>query len=364
MTTHTTRPHRLARTGLLATAWMLACLWSSPAPAQGLPFGCQLGSTYTGDKGTQSVSNPMGPPVLNIVKDTPVGTTVFSGPLPPIPYVCQSGTALSLRFGPALVGTANFVNLHVSLQKVGLGLRLKFPDATPWIPTAPGTDLSTGYQVLPNYTQPHTAFPGTLRGTLELFVERQVSSPVQVLLPATPDLFELVYGPGRATDNKISIGMSSNTWVRMIPAQCLVTVAVPNTVNLGVAYVADKFPMPPARPFDVKMALNPDCDGFGDPSHWTGFVLPVDIMFDIPGTPAGAVASPLKNDAGDPNGLDLVIKLAGAIPVHFNQWESAVSLTSVQPVTSLSYTASLARNGAPVKTGKFSQQVIVRVQYL
>ena len=364
MTTHTTQPHRLARTGLLATAWMLACLWSSPAPAQALPFGCQLGATYTGDKGTQSVSNPMGPPVLNIAKDTPVGTTVYSGPLPPIPYVCQSGSALSLRFGPTLVGAANFVNLHVLLQKAGLGLRLNFPNALPWIPTAPDADVVTGYQVLPNYTKPYTAVGGMLRGTLELFVEQRVTKPLQVLLPATPDLFQLVFGPGRSTDNKISIGMSSNTWVRVIPAQCLVTVAVPNTVNLGVAYVVDKLPMPPAMPFNVNVALNPDCDGFGDPSAWTGFTLPVDIMFDIPGTPVGAVTLPLKNDAGDPNGLDLVIKRAGAIAVHFNQWEGAVSLANVQPATSLPYTASLVRNGAPMKTGKFSQQVIVRVRYL
>lgn len=363
MTTRTTRRVRLARMGLLAAAWMLASL-PPQVQAQALPIGCQLGNTYTGDQGTQVVNNPMAPPLLNIARDAPVGTVVFQGALPPIPYTCQSGSAFSLTYGPALAINSNFTTIiKPKLVEAGLGLRLKFPGIPVFVPTAPGTDGS-GYQILPNYPRAYSPVSGVLTGTLELFVDKPITKPMQIEVPATTNLFTLIHGPGRPMTNNVAIGSSSTTWVRILPAQCLVKVSVPNTIDLSIAYAADVFPLPAPRFFSVNVALNPDCEGFGDPANWGHFVLPLDIMFDVPGTSMGNLAVALKNDAGDPNGLDLVIKQGGAIAVPFNQWHSAVSLSAAIPMRNLSYSASLERNGTQMKTGKFSQQVIVRVRYL
>lgn len=364
MTTRTTRRVRLARIGMLAAAWLLVSLPPQVQAQTPPPLGCQYGDTYTGDKGIQYVNNPMAPPILNIVRNAPVGTVVFSHALPPIPYTCQSGSKASLTYGPALGVNSNFTSIiQPKLKEAGLGLRLKFPGWPDFVPTADAATLN-GYQILPNYAKPYSPVSGTLTGTLELFVAEPITKPMQIEIPATPALFNLIHGPGRAMNNNIAIGMSSTTVLRVLPAQCLVKVSVPNVIDLGIAYSTGNLPLPPPRNFNVNVALNPDCEGFGDPAGWGGFVLPLDIMFNEPDAPVGNLAIALKNGAGEPNGLNLVIKQAGAIAVPFNQWQSAVSLTSVAPVKDIGYSASLERNGAPMKTGKFSRQVIVKIRYM
>jgi len=205
-----------------------------------------------------------------------------------------------------------------------------------------------------------------LSGRLELYIVRALDRPLSVIIPTGPGLFQITPGSSFSTPDIISIGSTlASTQAFMIPDTCLVKVAVPNTVDLGIVYSLGNLPLPPPRSFNVNVALNPDCDGFGDPINWRGFILPFKISFLTPDAAAGDTAISLKNSDGSPNGLSLALKQNGALPVAFNRTaDYPTSLTSgSRSAMDLPYTAEVVKNGAALVTGKFSQQVVVNVTY-
>ncbi|WP_238891276.1 fimbrial protein [Achromobacter insuavis] len=380
MTTRTARPARfpdlLVRAGLLAVAWVM-CLLPLQVRAQavrppGTPAegGCSFGSTYVPGGGLAAFNQEFVPARLNMKRNSQVGEVVYSVPLPTIPWAC--GAPANTSYGtPKLVTRNDYVVTANALDSASLGLRLVLNVGTwtvlandagvvigkPWAKRTPGVILP------PNMP----AQNGLLSGRLELFIVRAIDRPLSVNIPLGPGLFRIV--PGGTFDSPDQIGIGStlaSTQAFLIPDACLVKVAVPNTVDLGIVYSLGNLPLPAPRSFNVNAAFDPGCEGFGDSSNWRGFILPLKITFSTPDAVVGDQAISLKNSDGSANGLSLVLKQGGAIPVAFNrEAETApVSLIAgVRPAMNLPYTAEVVKNGAQIITGKFSQQVVVKVTY-
>lgn len=373
MTTRAIRPsaffHRLVRAGLLAAAWAL-CLLPFQIRAQAVgKGGCSLGTTYVPGSGVAMLQKVFVPAVLRLNRNVKVGDVVYSTPLPDIPWTCGAPDRLAY-YGPEMVRDASFVTTtNAELKRTGLAVRLVLNAGTyePGGLTAEKIALGPVWASQANPTMAKT-LSGMVSGRLELFVQSPIDKPMQVTVPTGSSLFRIEPGGGWLVADYISIGSSQpNTTVYLIPDTCLVKVAVPNTVDLGVAYSVGSLPLPAPKWFDVNVALNPDCDGFGDPSAWGGFILPLNITFSTPDVAAGAMTIPLKNSEGTPNGLKLEIKKLGAIPIAFNRempTDPPSLIAAVSPAMNLHYTAELVKTGAPLVTGKFSQEVVVNVNYL
>lgn len=356
-----------ARAGLLAMAWVM-CLSPLPARAQGWG-GCTAGPSYTPGSGVFPIKKVFVPAVLRLNRNVKVGDIVYSAPLPDIPWTCGAPNKLSYS-GPTMIRDSSFITGTAgALAAAGLGVRLVLNAGT-W---EPGNSLPERIRLGPTWasrTDPvmKPTLSGVITGRLELFVTAQLDKPLQVYVPTGPSMFQINPGDGWGTSDYVTIGSSQpGTSIYMLPGECLVKVAVPNTVDLGMAYSVGNLPLPAPKWFNVNVALNPDCDGFGDPKNWGGFVLPIKITFSTPDVAAGAMTIPLKNNEGAPNGLNLEIKSGGAISIPFNremQTDPPSLIASVRPAMNLNYTAGLVKTGAPLVTGKFSQQVVVNVNYL
>ncbi|WP_162876369.1 fimbrial protein [Achromobacter insuavis] len=380
MTTRTARPARfpdlLVRAGLLAVAWVM-CLLPLQVRAQavrppGTPAegGCSFGSTYVPGGGLAAFNQEFVPARLNMKRNSQVGEVVYSVPLPTIPWAC--GAPANTSYGtPKLVTRNDYVVTANALDSASLGLRLVLNVGTwtvlandagvvigkPWAKRTPGV-------ILP---QNMPAQNGLLSGRLELFIVRPIDRPLSVNIPLGPGLFRIVPGGTFDSPDQILIGSTlASTQAFLIPDACLVKVAVPNTVDLGFVYPLGNLPLPAPRSFNVNVAFDPGCEGFGDSSNWRGFILPLKITFSTPDAVVGGQAISLRNSDGSTNGLNLVLKQGGAIPVAFNreaQTDPLSLIAGVRPAMNLPYTAEVVKNGAQIITGKFSQQVVVKVTY-
>lgn len=361
---------------LLAGGIILYALSPVPARAVELKAGCEQGTSYTGDKGQQNVNLQFAPPVLNLNKDIQQGEVVYQSPLPALTFTCKPirpGDS-----GPVLVAGDGYVrNFYGILDKAGLQLRIVI-NGKNWVPWSNTERIppeffafSTPYA---NDNLRTESFPG---GTLQLVLRRPVDKPVKVSLPPTNDIVRIMHREGAfpTGGNYIGIGSSTHTWVNLIP-KCIIKTTVPEAVDLGRVITGGQGSLPSPRTFYIKTSFNKDCEGFSDVSSWTGFALNLSIRFDVSNAedlvPPGNTAIKLKSKADDGslqnNGLILVIKKQGAIPVAFNKWvgvDEAISNTN-SPMT-LPYTASLepvqGGNITSARPGKFSQQVTVKVAY-
>ncbi|EDS7590204.1 hypothetical protein AAQ05_005722 [Salmonella enterica subsp. diarizonae] len=150
---------------------------------------------------------------------------------------------------------------------------------------------------------------------------------------------------------------------------------MPAEIDLGRVITGGQGSLPSPRDFYIRPSFNRDCEGFSDINGWGGFALNLDIQFEVNNT--GDLTSDhtrvrLKNksntDAVQDNGLLLVIKKDGAIPVKFNEWEKVnQAISTINNPLNLLYSASLepVQGGdiTSAKPGKFSQQVTVKVRY-
>ncbi|EDQ5929605.1 hypothetical protein XY32_002772 [Salmonella enterica subsp. enterica] len=342
--------------GLLALA---------PVPVlAALTTGCQTGPSYTEDKGVQTIILPLAPPEITLNKDSAPGSIVFEAPLQTFKFTCVGYPG---RGGPSLHKGGSYDAFLTLLTKANLKLQIKINGKGPWVPGSP--------EFLP-FTSDYTGalvpktddFP---TGVFQLVLTKPVDRPVRVSLPATSDIIAVYNGNGSSGNNRIGIGTSNSTWVSAIP-QCIGKTSVPAEIDLGRVITGGQGGLPSARQFYIKPSFNQECGDFGDVGSWTGFALNLSIQFEVANAgdlTSGNKAINLKNN-GDTlnNGLQLVIKKNGASPVTFNKWEDidqAISTTN-NPLN-LSYSASLESitpgSVSSTPTGKFSQQVTVKVRY-
>lgn len=337
----------------------------APVPVlAALTTGCQTGSSYTEDKGVQTINLPLAPQEITLNKDSAPGSIVFEAPLQTFEFTCIGYPG---RGGPSLHKGGGYDAFLTMLTKANLKLQIKINGMGTWVPGSPEFfPLTSDYtEKLEHKTD---KFPA---GVFQLVLTNPVDKPVRISLPATNDLIAIYNGNGSAGFNRIGIGTSNSTWVSAIP-QCIGKTSVPAEIDLGRVITGGQGGLPSARQFYIKPSFNQECGDIGELGNWGNFALNLSIQFEVVNagdlTP-GSTGIKLKNN-GDPlnNGLKLVIKKNGSTPVTFNKWEDidqAIS-TSNNPLN-LYYSASLESitpgNVSSIPTGKFSQQVTVKVRY-
>lgn len=355
---------------LLAGGIILYAL--SPVPA--MAAGCEQGATYTGTKGQQNINMQFAPPVLNLNKDIQPGEVVYHSPLHSLEFTC-----LPIRVGdtgPVLMAGGGYVGSFFSLlNSANLKLQIVINGKiwTPWSNTEKPEPESLAFSTPYKDKNPRTEnFPG---GEIQLVLRKSLDRPVRVILPQTNDIIRIVHRYGGFSKDYIAIGTSNQTQVNLIP-KCIIKTTVPEAVDLGRVITGGQGSLPSPRTFYIKTSFNKDCDGFSDVSDWAGFTLNYSIRFDVsnaedlvpPGNTGIRLKSKADGDSLQNNGLILVIKEQGAIPVAFNKWKGVdTALTNNNNPMTLHYTASLepvqGGNITSARTGKFSQQVTVKVAY-
>ncbi|ECF3780429.1 hypothetical protein E3O66_16215 [Salmonella enterica subsp. enterica serovar Oslo] len=355
---------------LLAGGIILYAL--SPVPA--MAAGCEPGTTYTEGKGQQNVNLQFAPQVLNLNKDMNPGDVVYHSPLHSLKFTCQpikSGSS-----GPALVSGDGYKGRFFSaLDSANLKLQIVI-NGTTWTPWSnserPEPEYLTFATPYPDDKPRTVDFPG---GEIQLVLRKSLDSPVQVTIPKTDDIIRIIHRSGAFSNDYISIGTLNPTQVNLIP-KCIIKTTVPEAVDLGRVITGGQGSLPSPRTFYIKTSFNEDCGGFSKVSEWTGFTLNYSIRFDVsnaedlvpPGNTGIKLKSKADGDSLQNNGLILVIKEQGATPVAFNKWKGVDSaLTNNNNPMTLPYTASLepvqGGNITSARTGKFSQQVTVKVAY-
>ncbi|HDD2124255.1 TPA: hypothetical protein PAP86_004579 [Salmonella enterica] len=327
--------------------------------ARALPYGCQTGTTYTGDKGAEAKNLPLVPQVITLNKDTPVNQVIYEKELPSIQYVCNTS---STNMQPTIQGGFGFFNnLVPELDKAGLKIQYIINKSAPFTPER------TNSLPIDSYSQAGINVK-TLAGKFQLILERKIDKPVNMVIPAVNDILNLTYG--RKGTNYISFGTSNATQIYYVP-KCIGKTSVPAAVDLGRVITGGKGSLPSPRNFYIKPSFNQDCDGLNDISTWDKFTLALEIQFSAAG--GGTLSADgkgiiLKNKDNQENGLKLVIKEAGSTPVTFDSWSKIGPAISVaNSPLNLHYTASLEPTTpggvTSAVTGKFSQPVTVKVRY-
>ncbi|HFZ8316712.1 TPA: fimbrial protein [Salmonella enterica subsp. enterica serovar Litchfield] len=336
---------------------LVPVLYSGAARAAELPNGCQLGTTYTGDKGAEP-ANIKVPMKITLNQDTPEGSVVYEETLPSMKYVCKTfGPSVS----PSIIGGDNFFKGFSSdLQKAGLRIEYTINGNGPFTPTR------TDFFAIDSYPQAGAqTYSGTLRGSFRLILDKKPDRPLNQVIARIDDILRLVYG--RIGNNYVSFGTSNATQIYYVP-KCVGKVSVPAVVDLGRVITGGKGSLPSPRNFYINTSFNHDCAGFNDISTWGGFSLTLEIKFSAAGADDKTTSSSLilYNDDGQKNGLQLVIKEAGSKTVTFGKWSPvSPAITPNDLPLNLFYTASLEPTGSVTSavTGKFSQNVTVKVRY-
>ncbi|EEJ5471503.1 hypothetical protein AU693_004574 [Salmonella enterica subsp. diarizonae] len=345
--------------GIVCTLILLALL---PVSAFALGPGCQPGSEYTTDGGLQQLNLNLTPDKINLNKDTPVNSVIYETTLPTIQFTCYTD---STKFGPVIEKGARFTTvLNPALREAGLKLQLEI-NGEKWMP-----DEGAEYLAFPDYTEKGSRTE-TATGKLRLLLARPIDKPVKISVPATSDILEIKYGPGRKSNGYIALGTTNSTWIHYIP-QCIGKTSVPAEVDLGRVITGGKGSLPLPRTFHIKPSFNSECAGFDTVNNWGGFALNLSIQFEVTNSvdlTSGGKGIKLKNkDSSQDNGLMLVIKKDGAVPVTFNRWENiSPAITASNSPLDCPYTASLEPvipgTTSSAKTGSFSQQITVKVRY-
>lgn len=334
-----------------------------------LTTGCQLGIYYTEDKGLQTTNLPLAPAEITLNKDSTAGSVVFEAPLQTFKFTCIGYAG---RGGPSLHKGASYDSFLTTLTKANLKLQLKIDGKSAWVPGSPEFLSFT-----PDYAEslkPETFnFPG---GVFQLVLTKPVNRPVRVKLNPTSDIIAIYAAGGSAGTNRVGVGTSTATMISAIP-QCIGKVSVPAEIDLGRVISGGQGSLPSPITFHIRPSFNRECAGLSDISgeEWTGFALNLDIQFEVSNsgdlTPDHTrIRLKSKNITGSvqDNGLQLVIKKNGAIPVKFNEWDKVnQSISIINNPLNLLYSASLepVQGGGitSAKPGAFSQQVTVKVRY-
>ncbi|EAO8184156.1 hypothetical protein AHV57_26300 [Salmonella enterica] len=335
-----------------------------------MSIGCQEGSVYTGDKGVQHVPMNILPAEIYLNKDTSPGEVVYETNLLPFKFTCNSD---STAFGPALMTGAGFTTVvYRELQKANLRVRILINGKT-WYLYGQGIYTPDSMEFSTHYSSPGIRTEDLPAGKLQLVLAKKVTNPLRVSVPASNDVLNLVYGPGRRTSQYIAFGSNASR-VNLIP-QCIGKTEVPAEIDLGRVITGGPGSLPSPRSFYIRPSFNEGCEGFSDISSWGGFALNLNIQFEVgnagdltPGNTGIRLKRKVSDGSFQDNELKLVIKKGGAKPVEFNKWdytEEAITINN-NPLN-LFYTASveplIPGKTSSALSGKFSQQVTVKVRY-
>lgn len=364
---NTTRIRRPRRGALAAAGWLIACLLPLPAHAAGP--GCQLDPTRAGnyieDKGIQAAPGQFAPALLTLDKSNPPGTVVYDAPLPPVPWVCVSGTPATRT--PFLVSGANMASVMNELSKAGLKLVIQINGYPDWVPTGNTTDdrfpLSNESYAPKSATDSTLTANGLLLGRLRLVTVTPPTRPVRAYFPVYTDLVRMHYG--FIHTNHIEIGSNNATAINLIPT-CIAKISTPGSVYLGRAYSAGNLPLPKPQQFTIVADFDTACDGGFNVLDLGSMVVPLRVKFEPEGNTALTSLGQgieLKNTDGAPNGLALNIKQNGVRPITFNAWHDSESLTVSLRPRNLYYSAELVKTGTTLVPGAFSQQVTILVTF-
>ncbi|EHU7139085.1 hypothetical protein KZK14_005086 [Salmonella enterica] len=350
---------------LLSGSVILLALCPVAALAE-VTYGCQRGDSYTTDKGIQNENLPLMPPEINLNKDSPVGAVVYETDLSPFQFTCKGFVP---RTGPALHAGAQYLSFRRFLESAGLKLQLIIQGKT-WVPGTTPEFLNIG-SPYPSDVPRTGTFPG---GKVQIVVNTPVNKPVKVSVPQTNDIIEIRFAVDSGTGGVIAFGTDKRTWVNAIPA-CIGKTSVPAEIDLGRVITGGQGSLPSPRTFYIKPSFNRECEGFSDVGSWTGFALNLDIQFEVSNTvdltpDRTRIRLKSRGNTGDvqDNGLQLVIKRNGAIPVKFNEWATVdPAISTINNPLNLPYSVSLepvqGGDTTLAKPGKFSQQVTVKVRY-
>lgn len=303
------------------------------------------------------------PASINLSQSTDINTAVFSSDNVTVKYTCY----VPAKGSPKIIAAGDFVSTQSALKAAGLKLQVT-ANGMPWVPGGPGASerFSLGPENTDNVAKDVS---GTATLSFQLILVDKITRPTRVSVPANGDMLHII--PHFKGYSDIIFGTSGPSMVFYIP-ECILKISVPGEIDLGRVITGGTGTLPAARPFKITTTFNPECSTSGvDISQWGNFALSLKLLFDSMNgelTPdsRGIV---LKNQNSMANGLKLVIKDGtGSTPVVFNDWSDVGrALTTTSGPVILPYFAAvepvIPGNISSAKTGKFSQQITVRVNY-
>lgn len=367
--------------------WLLmVCVLAAPgyAVAKRNPQGEGM-CTHQG--GSQAPVNVSLPPAVTFSpgESYAPGTVLYTSPEVSFAYECSDDAD---HYAPANVFISRLRDFSPLVQALsGAGIKIVFQirnDDGPFrdVDMDNSSGAASFIKLVSDYRDTIT---GTLTARLELRLITNKIKPGFYLVPSLTS-FKVSPYQGSRLDLGFSI-ITGATRLQYVP-KCFVKASVDPVVNFGTVLTSDinsSFSMP--RSFNVGAGVNnaADCnignltDGYG---AWTSdgqksksyIKLPLKVEFLVAG--GGAISSDnkailLKNDSGENNGLQLKISDPDGNVVTFGD----VAQPGSNPASRLGefndgiftvnkkYTATLSPTGKPVKIGKYSAKVTVKVSY-
>ena len=343
----------------------------------------QIGCTSSGGAQIKLI------PSVNFTLGTlpPPGTEIYRT----ITYFINYDCSYHDRFGnpvtvtPQLQALGDYTTLNRALNKAGLKLEIivNGNETSPWLPNLqPGLPISEVYPAGPSYTG--SSGPRVLTLVAKLLVMN--SNPPAARYPVpSGTIFKLVaaYGAGSSPGPFVT-----NTPTRMqFTPKCIGDVSVDDLVQFKsvLAMTGNQANLPQQLPFNVTARINPACNlgsltaPIVPDNANTRFLMWLSAQFVMQGPGRigdGGTSIILNNEDGVENGLKLQILdtsnanqpveiLPALVPPLYQDAGNFGQLMGDHPAAAVhTYTASLTADpGKELKLGKYSTQVLVRVNY-
>ncbi|EDW2056466.1 hypothetical protein S518_004348 [Salmonella enterica subsp. enterica] len=317
----------------------------------------------------------------------PPGTEIYRTTTYVINYEC----VVTDRFGSPATGTphlqvlGDYTTLNQSLSRAGLELAIIIngDESNPWFPNlTPGAPLSEWRPIGPAYSG--NSGPRTLILAAKLTVINDHPPAARYPVPSgTIFKISAAYGAGGYPGPFIT---NSPTRMQFTP-QCIGDVSVDNLVRFnGVMATAGHMgTLPQQQSFRVTARINPACDigtltapATPDNDN-TKFLMLLSAQFILQGAGRigdGGQSIILSNEDGVENGLKMQILdadnanqpitiLPAAVPPTYADIGNFGRLVGHKPAAAVhTYTASLTADpGKELKLGKYSTQVLVKINY-
>lgn len=349
------------------------------AKAQGFKRGC----TSSGGFQIQLV------PAVNFDLSAipPIGTEIYRTQTYLINYECVNydWEGKPVTAVPQLQALGDYTNLNEALNKAGLGLEIVVngDESHPWKPNLlPGLPISDIHEAgLPYIGE---SGPRVLSLIAKLRVRNSHPPAARYPVPSGT-IFKLIAGVGAV----LSAGpfITHNATRMQFTPRCIGDLSVDNLVQFKsvLAMTGNQANLPQQLPFSVTARINPACNlgsltapVVPDNAN-TRFLMLLSAQFVMQGPGRigdGGTSIILNNEDGVENGLKLQILdtsnanqpveiLPALVPPLYQDAGNFGQLMGDNPAAAVhTYTASLTADpGKELKLGKYSAQVLVRVNY-
>lgn len=333
-------------------------------------------------------------PAVNFTLGTlpAVGTEIYRTTTYVINYECSYYNEFDKPYPPGvtvpqLQALGGFQTLNEALDRAGLELQIVVngDEGHPWKPSVlvSAGNVSEFRAIGPAYQG--TSGPRVLTLVAKLLVKNDHPPAARYPVPAQT-IFRVMPTVGAGSDvAQVSI---TNTATRMqfVP-QCIGAVSVDNVVQFNSVYATAGHmgTLPQERPFNVTARINPSCStgnlltpNATDPNNpWKQFLMLLSAQFVLQGPgriDTDGTSIILNNEDGVENGLKMQILdnqrhpvkiLPAFVPPLREDVGNFGQLAGNNPAAMIhTYTASLASDaGKELKLGKYSTQVLVKVNY-